>query len=68
MEELYLGHLQTANFDFYVMAASEEIMFQELERSWNSHAEKTNATYSWEDVRDDVYWILQPINLVWKRG
>lgn len=68
MEELYLGHLQTANFDFYVMAADQKTMFLELERAWNIHRERTHASLTWEEVRDDVYWILQPINLVWKRG
>jgi len=67
-EEMYFAHLATANYDFYIVADSEETMFLELERTWNAHKEKTNATYTWEDVRDDVWWILQPINRVWKRG
>jgi hypothetical protein len=68
MEEMYFAHLATANYDFYIVADSEETMFSELERTWNDHAKKTNATYTWEDVKDSVWWILQPINRVWKRG
>ena len=68
MKEIYIGHLATANYDFYVMADSEETMWQELERSWNDHKAKTGATWSWEEVEDSVWWNRQPINTVWKRG
>ncbi len=68
MEKLYVGHLSTRNYDFYVVADSEETMFEELEKSWAAHAKKTNATLTWEDLKDDVWWILQPINEAWKRG
>lgn len=68
MEELYIAHLATANYDFYLVANSEARMWLEMQLSWISHAKKTNATYTWEDVKDDVWWIILPINHVWKRG
>jgi hypothetical protein len=68
MEEMYIGHLATANYDFYIVAADEETMFLELEKAWNNHRDRTHATWTWEEVRDDVWWNKQYINLVWKRG
>jgi hypothetical protein len=76
MEELYVAHLSTANYDFYLVADTEETMWLEMERSWEAHAEKVkgyptystdNSIYTWNEVKDSVWWILQPINLVWKR-
>lgn len=66
--EMYVAHLATANFDFYIVADSEQTMWAEMKRSWISHAKKTNATYTWEDVEDSVWWNKQQINLTWKRG
>ena len=51
---MYIAHLATAHYDFYLVADSEETMWAELERSWAAHAEKTNATYTFEDLKDNV--------------
>jgi hypothetical protein len=66
--ELWIAHLSTANFDFYLIAETETVMWEKLELSWNNHAEKTNATYTWEDIKDSVWYNRQIINNVWKRG
>lgn len=67
-KEIFIAHLATANYDFYLVADSEETMWAEMELSWQAHAKKTNATLSWEDVKDSVWWNKQQINLTWKRG
>jgi hypothetical protein len=66
--ELWIAHLSTANFDFYLIAETENVMWQKLEETWNNHAKKTNATYTWEDVKDSVWYNRQIINNVWRRG
>jgi hypothetical protein len=66
--ELWIAHLSTANFDFYLIAENEKVMWQKLEETWNNHAKKTSATYTWEDVKDSVWYNRQIINNVWKRG
>lgn len=68
MKEMYIAHLATANYDFYLMADTEEIMWEELEKSWNNHAKRTNASYTWEDVKDSVWWNKQNVNQVWRKG
>ncbi|NBW18824.1 MAG: hypothetical protein EBR82_63705 [Caulobacteraceae bacterium] len=65
--EMWIGHLQTSNFDFYVIAESEEILWSEMERSWNSHRKATGATYSWDEIKDNVWFNKQHLNRVWKR-
>ena len=40
MEEMYIAHLATAHYDFYLVADSEETMWAELELSWAAHAKK----------------------------
>jgi len=68
MEEMYIAHLATSNYDFYLVADSEETMWEELETSWNNHRAKTGASWSWEEIKDSVWWNKQHTNLVWKRG
>jgi hypothetical protein len=66
--ELWIAHLATANYDFYLMAETEEIMWEKLEASWKAHAARTGATWIWEDIKDSVWYNKQHINLTWKRG
>jgi hypothetical protein len=68
MGELYIGHLATANYDFYIVAVSEDVMWEKLQHSWENHAKKTNAIYTWEDVKDSVWWQLVKVNQTWKKG
>jgi hypothetical protein len=68
MEEMWIAHLATAHYDFYLVADSEETMWAELERSWQAHAKKTNATYTFEDLKDSVWFNKQHINRTWRRG
>lgn len=65
---MYIAHLATANYDFYLMADTEEIMWEELERTWNYHAKTRDASYTWEDVKDSVWWNKQNVNQVWRKG
>lgn len=67
MNEVWIAHLATTNFDFYLVAENEEIMWAALETAWNNHKAKTGATWFWEDVKDSVWFNKQQINLVWKR-
>lgn len=68
MEERYIAHLATRNYDFYLVSDSEENMWAELKFSWENHAKRTNATYTWEDVKDSVWWNKQQLNIVWRKG
>jgi hypothetical protein len=65
--EMYVAHLSTANFDFYLIADSEKSMWLEMKRAWNNHQKKTGAFWDWEEVKDSVWWNKQHINRVWKR-
>ena len=67
-KEIWLAHLQTTNFDFYLVADSEEILWIELEQAWLDHAKKTGAICTWEEIKDSIWFNKQPMNLVWKRG
>lgn len=60
--KVFVGHLATANFDFYFVAETLEKLELAAKREWNKHKKQLHASDSWEDVKDDLYWRELKIN------
>lgn len=60
--KLYVGHLSTGIFDFYFVAETFDQLEKAAKRAWYRHQKDTGAFYSWEDIQDNLYWQLIPIN------
>jgi hypothetical protein len=52
---MYLANLETANFSFFTFANTREEAISQLKSVWLQHRQLTGATYSWEDIKDDVW-------------
>lgn len=52
---MYLATLDTPNFEFIVLAGSEEHAIELMQKAWNKHQEQTNAYWDWQDVEDSVF-------------
>jgi hypothetical protein len=50
----YLGKLETRNYEFTTYQKSVEEVLTALKAIWESHAEDTNAFYTWEFLEDSV--------------
>ncbi len=51
-----MAKLETANFEFYAFASSKTEALKMLEAKWNEHARRTGATYTFEFLRDSVFF------------
>lgn len=67
MEEMFIAHLSTANFDFYFVADSHLSMLEQAENTWNLHKARTKALWNWETVKEDLYVMAMPVNSGHKR-
>lgn len=67
METVIIGHLSTANFDFYFVADSYINLLREAENAWNLHKAKTGALWKWEDIQEDLFMKEMSINSGHKR-
>jgi len=58
---VYIGQLQTSNFEFLICGTSEEHVQQLGKEAWNKHRKDTGARWEWSDVEDSLYILkMQP--------
>lgn len=50
----HIAILNTSNFEFMAGGATAEQARATLRRAWETHAAQTGASYSWDDLSDDV--------------
>ena len=66
-KEIFIGHLSTRHFDFYFVADSEQGIKDQAAKAWAEHRDKTGATWTWEDVSEDLWCKAMPLNTTHKR-
>jgi hypothetical protein len=52
---IFKAELQTRNFTFEAYASTEEEAKNLLAQHWKKHVKKTGATYTWEELEEEVY-------------
>lgn len=50
----HIAILDTSNFEFMAGGATAKQARATLRRAWETHVAQTGASYSWEDLSDDV--------------
>lgn len=51
---LFVALLSTTHFDFAAAGYTEDHARDTLAAAWNLHATETDATYTWEQLSEDV--------------
>jgi hypothetical protein len=60
-QAIFKAELQTRNFTFEAYASTEEEAKNLIAKHWKKHVKRTGATYTWEELEEDVY--VSPIVL-----
>jgi hypothetical protein len=58
---MFLGELQTRNYDWQVIASSPNEVLNLLESAWESHAANIPNAWKWSDLEDSV--TITPLQL-----
>jgi hypothetical protein len=58
---VFIGQLQTTNFEFLICGDSEAHVIELAEAAWKKHRKDTGARWEWADVADSLYVLkMQP--------
>lgn len=65
---VHLATLETTNFTFQAIGATEVEAVEAIRKGWNKHARRTGAVIRFDDLRDDVNVIVMQSGRAYRDG